>query len=311
MYFSNIAGCSYSGEFQPLSKSEEIVKSGLYTHIDLIAGKIGERNIWSPENLRTCADYITKTLDTLGYKMEKQVFQANEVDVFNIEAEKKGVTLPDEIIIIGAHYDTIMGIPGANDNTSGVAGMLEIARILSKRKFSRTLRFVAFMNEEPPFFKTDQMGSYVYADNCRNEHENIVAMFSLETIGYYSEEKGSQKYPAPLNFFYPNKGNFIGFVSNIASRKLLVQSLSYFREHTRFPSQGLVAPYWLTGVDWSDHQSFWKKGYPAVMITDTALFRYHHYHTEDDTPDKIDYTRTARVVYGLSKLMANLADAVD
>jgi Zn-dependent M28 family amino/carboxypeptidase len=227
--------------------------------------------------------------------------------VKNLEVEIMGKSLSKEIVIVGAHYDSVIGCPGANDNATGVAAVLEIARILTGRELPRTVRFVAFVNEEGPFFQTENMGSLVYARRARKQSENIVAMLSLETIGYYSDEKGSQRYPFPFSFFYPSTGNFIGFVGNTSSRALLHQSISSFRKHTSFPSQGVAAPGWMTGIGWSDHWSFWQEDYPAIMITDTALFRYAHYHTPQDTPDKVDYARMARVVAGLRRVIVELA----
>jgi Zn-dependent M28 family amino/carboxypeptidase len=185
-----------------------------------------------------------------------------------------------------------------------------MARLLGSQRLARTVRLVAFVNEEPPFFLTGDMGSRFYARRSRERSEKIVAMFSLETIGYYSDAKGSQHYPFPFSLFYPNTANFIGFVSNISSRDLVRQSIASFRQHTAFPSQGAAAPGWMTGIGWSDHWSFWREGYPAIMVTDTALFRYAHYHTPEDTPDKIDYARTARVILGLARVIAELAGPI-
>ncbi len=132
-------------------------------------------------------------------------------------------------------------------------------------------------------------------------------MLSLETIGYYSDESDSQHYPFPFSLIYPNTGNFIGFIGNISSRQLVRKSIRSFRSHTPFPSEGVAAPGWITGIDWSDHWSFWEEGYPAIMVTDTALFRYEHYHTMKDTPDRVNYDRTARVVMGLTRVITELA----
>ena len=151
------------------------------------------------------------------------------------------------------------------------------------------------------------MGSEVYARDVARQGENIVAMFSLETIGYYRDDPGSQHYPPPLSFFYPNQGNFIAFVANLRSRALLIRSLRAFRQHARFPSEGIAAPAFIPGVAWSDHRSFWRQGYPAVMITDTALYRYPYYHSPQDTPDKVDYERMVHVVDGLAKMLEVLA----
>jgi len=153
------------------------------------------------------------------------------------------------------------------------------------------------------------MGSVRYARRSRERGENIVAMLSLETIGYYSDTPGSQHYPFPLSLFYPSTGNFLAFVSNLKSRSLLHDAIATFRRHARFPSDGVAAPAAIPGVDWSDHGSFWAAGYPALMVNDTAPYRYPHYHRESDTPDKVDYERLARVVTGLAVVVRTLAGA--
>jgi Zn-dependent M28 family amino/carboxypeptidase len=227
--------------------------------------------------------------------------------VQNLEVELQGTTAPQEIIVLGAHYDSVAGTPGANDNASGVAALLEIARLLAGKSHTRTLRLVAFANEEPPFFLTDEMGSQVYAARSRQRGEQIKAMLALETIGYYTDQPGSQHYPFPYGWFYPDTGNFIGFVGNLSSWRLVRQALGAFRASTAFPSAGVAAPGWVMGVGWSDHGSFWKEGYPAIMITDTAFYRYRHYHAETDTPEKLDYPGLARVTRGLVEVAVALA----
>jgi hypothetical protein len=153
------------------------------------------------------------------------------------------------------------------------------------------------------------MGSRRYVRLIRDRGESVAGMFSLETIGYYSDLRGSQQYPPPLGLFYPDTGNFIGFVANLSSRAWLRDALGAFRRHARFPSEGVAAPAFIPGIDWSDHRSFWEAGYPALMITDTALFRYPHYHLPSDTPDKLDYPALARVVTGLDGMLRDLAAA--
>ncbi len=159
------------------------------------------------------------------------------------------------------------------------------------------------MNEEPPNSMTGNMGSFVYAKKAAKDKENIIAMFSLETIGYFSDEPGSQQYPPLFNLFYPKKGNFIAFVGNLGSLGLVSKSIRSFRAHSTFPSEGIVAPAFIPGISWSDHWSFWKHGYPAIMITDTAPYRYPAYHTSEDTPDKVDYEKMVYVVKGVEKMI--------
>jgi hypothetical protein len=307
VFFVKMPGSSYSGPFQPLSAYEQEVSVNLKQQISMIAGKIGERNIWKYSNLKASSAYIEKVITELGYEVNKQEYEVEDLHVENLEWELIGAHHPEEIILVGAHYDSVLGSPGANDNASGVAAVLEIARLLKTETLSRTIRFVMFVNEEPPFFQTDKMGSRVYASRSHQRGEKIVAMLSLETIGCYYDAKGSQKYPFPFSFFYPDTGNFIGFVGNVSSQSLVREAIEIFRSNTEFPSEGIAVPSWIMGIDWSDHWSFWEEGYPAIMITDTALFRYPYYHSQQDTPDRIDYERMARVVAGISQIIRNLS----
>ena len=300
---------SFRGPLPALSDDEMLLRGRLEEHVTMLGGEIGERNLWHYGELQAAADYIEGQLEDLGYEVSRQEFTVENRAVWNIEAELTGGSKPGEIFVVGAHYDSVLGSPGSNDNGSGVAAVLEIARLLAGEKLERTVRLVAFVNEEPPFFQTENMGSRVYAARSRERGERIVGMISVETIGYYSDSAGSQKYPFPFSFFYPDTANFIGFVGNLGSRQLVRSAIASFRRNTQFPSEGLAAPGSITGVGWSDHWSFWKEGYPAIMITDTALFRYPYYHSMSDTPDKIDYERMARVVAGIARVVAELAGA--
>lgn len=233
--------------------------------------------------------------------MQREELKSGGAAVRNLIVEVPGARRPAEILVVGAHYDSVAGAPGANDNGSGVAAVLELARAAREWRPERTWRFALFVNEEPPFFQTGEMGSSVHARAAKARGEQIVAMYSLETIGFYSDAPGSQHYPFPFSWFYPDRGDFLAFVANLASRALLHQTIAAFRAAAQFPSEGVAAPAWIPGVDWSDQWSFWREGYPALMITDTAPFRYPHYHTPQDTPDKVDYDRLARVVRGLGR----------
>ncbi len=300
-------GKSWSDPVPPLSAEEQLIHDNLRRHVDMLAQQIGERNVWHAEALEAAALYIRNTLEELGYQVGVQSFDSQGLTVQNLEVELPGNTAPQEIIVLGAHYDSVAGGPGANDNASGVAALLEIARMLAGRTSPRTLRLVAFVNEEQPFSNSEEMGSRVYAERSRARGEQIKAMISLETIGYFTDLPASQHYPFPFSYFYPDTGNFIGFVGNLSSWRLVRQSLGAFRASTAFPSEGVAAPGWIRGVGWSDHSSFWQAGYPAIMITDTALFRYQHYHEATDTPEKLDYQSLARVTRGLVNVAAELA----
>lgn len=311
------SGCAQSGEKpEQAAAREEIslpenaeMRQRLHAHVEHLGGTIGERNLWRFADLEAAAAYIENQLAAAGCTPAAQTYEVHGKQVRNIIAEIKGRDQPDEIVVIGAHYDSVRGSPGANDNASGVAALLELARLFCDRPQSRTLRLAAFVNEEPPFFKTEKMGSRVYAEAVREKGEQITAMVSLETIGYYSDEESSQRFPfPPLRFFYPTRGNFLAFVGNLGSRALLNQALEAFRGAETFPAEGLVAPGWLIGVDWSDHWAFWRAGYPAIMVTDTALFRYPHYHSPSDTPDKVDYPALVQVTLGLQAMVKGLCN---
>ena len=206
-------------------------------------------------------------------------------------------------IVVGAHYDTVPGSPGADDNASGVAVLIELSRLFP----GAGIRCVAFANEEVPYFLGPEMGSFAYARRSRERRETLRAMFSLEMLGCYREAPGSQHYPFPLGLFYPDRGDFIAFVGDLGARRLVRRSLELFRKNSRFPAEGLAAPSIVPGVSWSDHWSFRRHGYPALMVTDTAFYRYPHYHLPSDTPEKLDYERMARLTMGLAGMLQELA----
>jgi len=288
-----------------LSPAEIVLREELRADVQKLAGEIGERNMHHYPQLMAAADFIEKSFSSAGLQPRRDTYQLNDLPCHNIETEIHGASR--QIIVIGAHYDSVLGAPGANDNGSGMAAVLALARRLAKKQPSQTLRFVAFVNEEPPYFQTSQMGSLVYASRCKARGDQISAMISLETIGYFSDAPDSQVYPSPLlGAFYPRVGNFIGFVGNIDSRRLLRRALSSFRRAERLPSEGAAVPAFIPGVAWSDHWSFWQQGYPAIMITDTAPFRYPHYHALTDTPDKLEYDRFALAVSALENVIEDL-----
>lgn len=281
-------------------KKEPTFEQLLRSHVDTLAVKIGERNLRNYKALCDTADHIEAEFKSYDYKPRRQKYKVLGLDCFNIDVEIKGTKSPKEIVIIGGHYDSAAGTPGANDNGSGTAAMLVLAKHFRKHKPERTLRFVAWTNEEPPYFQhRGQMGSWVYAEQCRREDLEIVAVLSLETMGYYTDEKKSQKYPPPLNMLYPSTGNFVGFVANVPSNDLQRQVIKTFRENAKIPSVGASLPDALPGVGWSDHWSFWQEGYVGLMVTDTAPFRYPHYHRATDTPDKINFPELTKAVDGL------------
>jgi len=209
------------------------------------------------------------------------------------------------VVIVGAHYDSCFN-PGADDNASGVAALLELARLVRGEPLGRTVKFIAFTNEEPPIFQTEQMGSHVYARAARARGEDIRAVLVLEMLGYYDDRRGSQQYPPLFGLFYPSQANFISVVSDFGSRRLCRQVSQAFKRASAFPIESVSTFRSIPGVTWSDHWSFWQEGYPAVMVTDTAFLRNPHYHQMSDTWETLDYERMATVVLGLAGALREL-----
>jgi Zn-dependent M28 family amino/carboxypeptidase len=267
------------------------------------------RNVDVLDHFVASAAHIEKELRAAGYRVTSHAYTVDGAfKVRNIEAEKIGRTRQSEIVVIGAHYDSIDDSPGADDNASGVAGLIAIARAMAGDATERTVRFVAFANEEPPDFQTTQMGSYVYAKRAHERGENIIGMISIESVGYFSDAPESQSYPAALRSFYPSTGNFVAFTSNIRSRALLHRCVKSFARHSSLGVESAALPEMIREVGWSDQWSFWQFGWPAVMVTDTAPFRNPNYHTANDRPETLDYMRMARVVSGLTGVVRELAN---
>lgn len=298
---------SYQGKLPPLSAQEEQLSKRLSEDVQYLSMTVGERSMLRPGSLEATVAYLIAKLRDAGYNPIERTYSVAGHAVSNVEACLPGSDSAAYTLIVGAHYDSVAGTVGANDNASGTAAALQLARLLQGKKFRKSIRFVWFVNEEPPYFQTSEMGSRVYAHQLRGDGVHVSAMISLETMGFYSDAAGSQKYPPVLGYFYPSRGNFIGFVGNTESRELVRRSVRIFRESTEFPSEGLAGPSGWPGVGWSDQWSFWEEGWPAIMITDTAVFRYRYYHTPGDTAEKVDFVKMARVVEGVRRLVEALA----
>jgi hypothetical protein len=273
--------------------------SRLRKHVERLAGDIGERNVFVPHALQRAAQYIQDEWREQGYAVERLEYGVLGIRCANLVATREGSARQTEVLLLGAHYDSVKGSPGANDNASGVAALLEISRLFRMVEPVLSVRFVAFVNEEPPFFMTSQQGSIVYAQAARRRGEDIRLMASLETIGCYSDKPGSQIYPPLFKLFYPDRGNFVGIVSDFRSRAVLRRLAAAFHAHSDFPLQTVSTLRFVPGVSWSDHSSFWRQGYRAVMVTDTAPYRYPHYHAATDTPDKLAYMELTQVTLAL------------
>lgn len=281
----------------------------LERHVRTLAETIGERNIYHPAALAEAEEYIVSRWQAMGYEVVRQTYELEGAACSNLEVTRPGNRRSGDIVLIGAHYDSVVGSPGANDNGSGVAVLLEMARGFAAVDVDRTVRFVAFVNEEPPFSFGEAMGSMRYARAARYRGDSIELMLALETIGCYSDQPGSQNYPPLFRLFYPDTGNFIAFVSNLRSRRSLRRFAAAFRQHSDFPAEEVATFSWIPGVAWSDHQSFWRCGYPALMVTDTAFYRYPHYHMATDKADHLDYPAMAALTEGLEGAVLSLAMA--
>jgi Zn-dependent M28 family amino/carboxypeptidase len=301
-------GKSHEGPLPPITAAQAELAALLERDVRILSQDIGPRHLDLPDRYALAADFIEQALRKMGHAVERQNYHVTGRSCSNLIVEMRGGAAPSEIIIIGAHYDTPPGIPGANDNGSGVAALLATARHLAGQTPDRTVRLVFFANEEPPYFQTEQMGSHVYARRCRERGENIVAMIALDGLGCFSDAPGSQDYPVPgAGLIYGDRGDFIAFVSDLNSTPLLRRVVGSFRKHAAFPSRGAGLPGNITGVGFSDHWSFWQFKYQAVMVTDTLPFRYEHYHRPSDTADKLDYERMARLVEGLIAVVTDLS----
>ncbi len=301
-------GKSYDGPIGP--PNDEALASRLETHV--VSLSQSPRSLQSASTIYSTLDYLTQSLSELGYQVERQpVLSPADNLIVTIPGSK-----PDApILIIGAHYDTVSVSPGADDNASGVAALLELARSFRplRNRSALEVRLVFYANEEPPYFKTGAMGSLVHAQSLDEDtRRQVVGMISLETMGYYSDTPGSQNYPFPLSLRYPDTGNFIAFVGDTSSRNFLRSLIADFRGHARIPSIGGTAPAAVQGIDWSDHWGYSAQGIPAIMINDTAIFRNPNYHRSTDTPATLDYNRLALAVEGLEiTLLERMASSVD
>jgi Zn-dependent M28 family amino/carboxypeptidase len=279
----------------------------LRDHLHALTVTIGERSVRFPQNLEKTAAYITAFCRDIGIAVENQPYSYAELQVNNIVAEIAFSPDPKHRFLIGAHYDSVSGTVGADDNGSAVAVQLEVARHLAEQAGTQTLDlaviFVFFALEEPPAYGTPHMGSRVYAKMARRQKEKIDGMICLEMIGYACHEPGCQNYPFPLMFLdYPKKGDFIGIVNNFKSRGFARGLLEEFQKNRRLPVVKLTVPLngWvMPAIRLSDHASFWDQGFKAVMVTDSAFFRNPYYHTAADTMDKLDFEFMAEVVESL------------
>lgn len=283
------------------SNENNLRAANLRRHVYTLSNQIGWRSVEDYDNLKKAAEYLEDELSSRGFEVERQGFWVKGRIVNNIIAQKKGTQYPDKIILVGANYDSYFN-PGADANASGVAALIELADIFSKKENKATLRLVGFTNMEPPFFGSPQMGSVVYVEKAREQKENIVAAIILHSIGYYSNERNSQRYPPLLGPFYPDKGNFMMIVGNFSSFTLWNFAGSSFRKNTSLSSHSVLAFDFLD----SDRWAFWKGRYPTILLTDTGFYRNPYFHSVEDNYQKLNYHNMAQVVEGVGAVIGEL-----
>jgi len=287
---------------------ERVETANLEKIVRVLSLEIGPRSSYDTDSHGKAAEFIIAELRSYGYIPIIQEYQYGSSTYRNIIAEVPGTSMNKKGLVVGAHYDTMSSTPGADDNASGIAGVLELSRLFADSKPSRSLRFVAFALEEPPVFRTHHMGSYVYAESLKEKGEQLEGMICLEMIGFFNDEKGSQYYPAGfIKWFYPDTGNYISMVSDLSSRGFLEKVKKAFTKGTDLPVESIATLPIIPGIDFSDHRSFWKFGYDAIMVTDTAFYRNPHYHRVSDTFDTLDYVRMTKVVEGLVSAIQKIA----
>ncbi len=282
----------------------------LRNHVVHLASVVGERHVHRPQALHAAEEYIRQEWVDQGYEVTAQPYQVSGVRCANLEVTRSGSCRSDRTILVGAHYDSVPGSPGADDNASAVASLLELSRLFAVAVPGLSVRFVAFVNEEPPFCFTPQQGSMVYARSASRRRDDICLMLSLEMLGYYRREPNTQRYPPFFRFFHPDRADFVAFVSNLSSRGAMRSLVRAFREASDYRVEHLAMLPIIPGLGWSDHRSFWRHGYKAVMVTDTAFYRNPHYHTAEDTPETLDYEGLAAVTEGLFGAISHLASVV-
>lgn len=294
-----------------MNVSRDTIENNLRLHVDRLAGLIGPRTLDKPKTITASIGYIESVWNDIGYEIRRETYDALGNEATNLIVEKKGSRRSDEIVLLGAHYDTVYTTPGADDNASAVAVMLEVSRCLAQHTGKRTVRYVAFACEEPPYFNFGAMGSQHHALQSRQRNDKILGMLCLEMVGYYALSKGSQTIPPTIpnwmRRFFPSRGNFLAAVGNMPSWKLCWQFRRGFKRGTRrMPLFSICLPEKIGEIRLSDNSSFWDQDYPALMLTDTSFLRNPHYHQPSDTPETLDYPRMTEVTLGVAGAIRKL-----
>jgi Zn-dependent M28 family amino/carboxypeptidase len=287
------------------AQQNPLLESELKQHVMFLSETIAPRDSEHPDNLQKAADYISTELRPYAIDVKPQVYTVGRAAYQNVIAAFGPDT--KEVIVIGAHYDAYSSLPGADDNASGIAGLLALGKLMSKAALAKRVYLVAYTLEEPPYYASEFMGSFVHAESLKEKAVEL--MIALEMIGYFNDEAGSQSYPSSLlRLFYPSAGNFVAVVDQLVSNEAapLKNAINKF---SRVPAYSINAPAWIPGIDFSDHRSYWHFGYPAVMVTDTAFYRNREYHRKKDTYTRLDYSKMKELVWGVHQYLLQLAAA--
>lgn len=286
------------------------VEANLKLHVDRLAGLIGPRTLSRPGTIAATIGYIQGQWTEMGYSVESERYDALGDEATNLIVEKDGDRRQEEIVLLGAHYDTVETTPGADDNASAVAVLIEVSRLLREHQGARTVRYVAFACEEPPYFNLDLMGSQHHARLSRKRNDQIVGMLCLEMVGYFRDEPNSQQVPPAipkvLRGLLPRRGNFLAAVGNLKSWRLAWRFRGGFKRGTKLPLFTIALPEKVNEIRLSDNSSFWDQGYPALMLTDTSFLRNPHYHQASDTPETLDYQSMTKVTLGVANAIRRL-----
>jgi hypothetical protein len=270
----------------------------LKDHVRMLSETLHPRSVGELTNLEAAASYIHAEFTAAGAVVADQWFTDGGEKYRNVIARFGPAEGP--LLVIGAHYDSFETTPGADDNASGIAGLIELAGLLSRHPPQRPVELVAYTNEEPPHFRYPSMGSAHHAASLRAAGRDVSLMLALEMIGWFSDEAGSQTYPFPgMSLLYPDKGDFIAVIGRFNDWADTRKVKAAMRGAGDLPVHSMNSLSSIPGVDFSDHLNYWAEGYPALMITDTAFYRNPHYHTAEDTYDRLDYARMAKVVAGV------------
>ena len=299
-------GLAFTGALPALTEEEAECAESLRAHVETIGRDIGARGTHAPDKLVAAEDYLTQRLRQAGLPPESFRYDCGGQSAGDLVSEIPGTRARDVIVVVGAHYDSASRSPGADDDASGCAVLLELADAIGGTAYERTLRFVLFSNGAPPRGGTPASGSRAYAKAAREKGEKIVLMLSLDSLGSFRTAPKTQSVPFPFQACYPDRGDFVAFVGDLSSRTNLARSLETFRKVAKFPSEGLVLPGWTPGFADSDDASFRAEGFPALRITDTGTWRHVHSGTISDTSDRLDYESMARVTLGLARMISEL-----